>query len=270
MTYNVFERSVEDGSPVELYEFNRGSLAWRFTSADDGVIFNTKSYAAEPMERTAIESTQERQRSSIQIKVKRDNVIADMWRVSPPTDIITVTVTRYHRGDTEGVVIWMGRVTNVEWSGAMSTLNCEPVFTSMQRPGLRRNYQRQCPHVLYSGACGVSMAAEKVTGPVAAISGTNLTVTGLNAYADGYFSGGFVEWETVTGIFERRFISSHVGNVITLAQAFYGIAIGQSVNAYPGCDHTLTTCTSKFSNKDNYGGFPYIPIKNPMGGESVF
>jgi hypothetical protein len=52
--------------------------------------------------------------------------------------------------------------------------------------------------------------------------------------------------------------------------AFDGIAVGQAVTLYPGCDHTTTTCDGKFSNLNNYGGFPHIPTKNPFGGSPIF
>lgn len=35
--------------------------------------------------------------------------------------------------------------------------------------------------------------------------------------------------------------------------------LGDAFTAYPGCDKQITTCDSKFNNKSNFGGFPYIP-----------
>jgi hypothetical protein len=35
---------------------------------------------------------------------------------------------------------------------------------------------------------------------------------------------------------------------------------GDSFIALPGCDKTMTTCTSKFSNLTNYAGLPFIPL----------
>jgi len=41
------------------------------------------------------------------------------------------------------------------------------------------------------------------------------------------------------------------------------------VKIYPGCDRVRATCESKFDNLDNFGGFPWIPTKNPFGGSSI-
>jgi hypothetical protein len=35
---------------------------------------------------------------------------------------------------------------------------------------------------------------------------------------------------------------------------------GDTFTAYPGCDKTQNTCTSKFNNLVNFGGFPYVPV----------
>ena len=33
---------------------------------------------------------------------------------------------------------------------------------------------------------------------------------------------------------------------------------------WPGCNKLLTTCVTKFNNRDNFGGHPYIPALNPV------
>ena len=47
--------------------------------------------------------------------------------------------------------------------------------------------------------------------------------------------------------------------------------MGSTVVVLAGCDHSVTTCDTKFntpedtqSNVINYGGFPFVPGKNPF------
>jgi hypothetical protein len=47
---------------------------------------------------------------------------------------------------------------------------------------------------------------------------------------------------------------------------YYG---GVPLTLYPGCDHLKATCLAKFDNLPNYGGFPYIPARNPLDGRSI-
>ena len=47
---------------------------------------------------------------------------------------------------------------------------------------------------------------------------------------------------------------------------FYG---SSTVTLYPGCTKSRAVCKNKFDNLNNYGGFPWIPTKNPFGGSSI-
>jgi hypothetical protein len=63
---------------------------------------------------------------------------------------------------------------------------------------------------------------------------------------------------------EKRLVTGHTGNVLTLQIPFPTDVTGATAVVQPGCDHKITTCTSKFSNDINYGGFPLVPEKNPF------
>lgn len=272
MTYDARERSDDQGRPVELYTFNRDYLAWTFTSADRDVVVDMVTYKSATLRRSAIEQGSEMNRSALKLTVPRSFPIAELYRVAPPSDAVTLILRRMHDGDGELATIWTGRVVNVAWSndGTQATITCEPVFTSLRRNGLRRTYGRQCPHVLYGPDCRVNREAFRVDGQVSAVQGSIITASAWQAYPAGHFDGGFVEWEVATGIFERRFIVSHVAGDLVLANRPVGLAPGAVVRAYPGCEHTLAACNDKFQNILNYGGTPFIPQKNPFGGDPIY
>jgi hypothetical protein len=48
-----------------------------------------------------------------------------------------------------------------------------------------------------------------------------------------------------------------------------GLAVGAAVDMYAGCDRTLNTWHNRFSNAANFGGFPWIPQKNPFAGDAI-
>lgn len=270
MPYNTIETSIQDGQPVELYEFRHGLNVYRYTSADTDQVFSGNTYTAVPLSRNAIEATQEIARGALNLNCARTLPLLDLFNPLPPSDVVTLTVRRFHRDDSEAVVIWMGRVLNISWAGLQASIRCESVYTSIQRPGLRRMYQKQCPHVLYSAQCGVNRAVFRETLAVASISGLAITLTGLGAFAAGYFAGGFIEYVGAAGEIERRAIRGHSGAVLTINFQAVGLTVGASVDVFPGCDHALGTCDSKFGNRLNYGGMPYIPTKNPFGGAPIF
>ena len=80
----------------------------------------------------------------------------------------------------------------------------------------------------------------------------------------GWFVGG-----RLTAAGAQRLIVASSGGAVTLSAPIPGLTAGDAFDAYPGCDHTLGTCASKFGNQLNFGGFPYIPQKNPFTGDAI-
>lgn len=267
MTYDASETGLQTGQPVELYEFTHGATVFRYTSADTDQVFGGQAYAAVTLSRSSIEATQEIARGALTITCARTLPLLALFQPVPPSDVITAVVRRFHRDDTEAVVIWMGRILNVSWTGLQAQIRCESVHTSIKRPGLRRMYQKACPHVLYSAQCGVDREAQKVTRTVSSVSGLAVNVGSLSSG----FAGGYIEWTPAAGIVERRAIRSQSGAVLTVNFQPVGLSPGDSVDVFPGCDHTMgASGCAKYSNVVNFGGMPYIPTKNPFDGTPVF
>lgn len=264
MTYDAREKSMQSGEPIEMYHFANNMNTWRYTSAASAITYGGNTYAPALIKRGAIDFTTEKGRNNLKLTTARDFAIADLFRIMPPTDVVTINVYRAHAGETTGAVIWSGRVLNCEWSDSTASLVCEPVSSSLQRVGLRRMYQRQCPHVLYGTACGVNKASFDLSALLTYVNGLTLSSPQFTSAPSGYFAGGYLEFGS-----EKRFITSHTGADITLNIPLYGLQAGDTVTVYAGCDHSLATCASKFSNTANYGGFPYIPRKNPFGSSII-
>jgi uncharacterized phage protein (TIGR02218 family) len=270
MTHDSREKSHQDGQPVELYEFSRGEVRWYYTGSTNPITYNSREWEPALLSRTGLELTDEKGRGNLKITCQRDFPVADLFRVTPPTDVILFSLHRLHVGETSGVVVWMGRILNAAWTGAKAELSCEPVATSLQRPGLRRLYQRGCPHVLYGSACGVVKAGFAATATLTAVSGATLTSAAFGAQAAGYYAGGFIEYDNGDGTLERRFILDHSGSNVVINIPLTSLAVGSQITAYPGCDHTTSTCRLKFANLNNYGGMPYMSPKNPFGGSALY
>jgi uncharacterized phage protein (TIGR02218 family) len=273
MAYATYEDSTYDGNPIELFEFARGaSEYWRYTSADTDQSYLGETYRAIAIQRNGLEVSQNVETVSLVVTMPVTADLPQLYIASPPSSPIAFTLRRYHGGDTEVVSIWPGRVVNVEFKEEIAEVTCESVYTSLKRPTLRRLYQRSCPHVLYNevvGSCNLNKDAFKVTATLSAVSGVTLTSPTFGGYLAGYFTGGFVE-VTSGGHINRRFVVDHSGSDITLNLQLTGAAVGFDIDAYPGCAHNLSDCQYKFNNILNYGGTPWIPDKNPLGGTKVF
>jgi uncharacterized phage protein (TIGR02218 family) len=270
MAYEDFEEGAE-GYPVELYLFKRGlSERYTLTSSNEVITFDSEDYFPIQIQRATIEQNSEMERQPLNIKIQRDADVLQNFVGFPPTEIMTVTIFRFHNNDTptpEVVTLWAGRVLSVDWAGSQATIHCEPVFTSLKRPGLRRKYSAQCPHILYGGECQLNNFAFSTVATVTAITnGVELFsasfVNSLDFYFGGYLQFDNREFRTIVG-------DDGAGNVI-MANSISEFEVGDQVTIFPGCAHDLDDCVNKFSNIENYGGFPYVPVINPFGGTILF
>ncbi len=271
MTYDLSEKSTYGGAPVELYQFDReGSQSWRYTSGDEDVEYLGQTYTSIPITRSRVEQSQDVNRASITVTMGSFEEFIQQFIISPPFARIGLTIRRYHQGSqTEIIALWTGRIINVFQKESKADIKCESSYSSLQRPTLRRVYSLNCPHLLYGSICQVSQTSFETVAALTAINGLTITSPAFGTHADGYYSGGIVE-SANAGVVTRRFVSNHVGNVITVNLPLYNATVGSSVNAYPGCGHNLADCNDKFGNVVNYGGFPYVPEKNPINGTSIY
>ena len=62
---------------------------------------------------------------------------------------------------------------------------------------------------------------------------------------------------------ESRSVLAQVGTTLTLDVPFATIGVGNDLAVYAGCDHSVTTCRTKFNNVANFGGHPHMINENP-------
>lgn len=267
--------------PKELYRFTEGSQVWTFTSSDADEIYSGETYHSITIGRDECEQKNELSKANINVTVSLDNEMGRRW-VKSILDIavgLTIFSKDVESGDIS--VIWKGRLASVKPDVSSIKLVFESVFTSLRRPGLRGKYQRSCPHVLYGRGCNLNKDDFAVNGPITAINGVKVTAPAAALQPDGFYNAGMIEGPDGA----LRFVVQHVGTQLTLIRPLdslgeglvnsgygygYGLAYGQfTANIYPGCDRTKETCSSKFANLNNYGGFPFIPLDNPMAGSSI-
>lgn len=272
MTFLAIEKSLQQASPDELYRFRRGVTNWFYNAGLSDVLYLGNTYTPFPIERDAIVQTKELNRNNIVLRVPRNFDVIQSFIHFPPTEIVEVEIVRRHREDTanEFSVIWNGRIVNIEWKGTIAEVICESAFTSIRRPGIHRHYQSTCPHALYGNQCRVNQQLFRDTDTVSGISGTDLTIVFAGTRADGYYDGGFLVYTDADGVVEKRMITSHVGTTVSLMAAIESLTVGASVEFFAGCKHDLDDCENKFSNLDNYGGFPFTPPFTPFGGTTIF
>ena len=275
-TYTEYEQSVEDGLPIELYDISYSGKTWHYTTNIENVTYEGNEYIAVAIQRGETEDNSDATKSDMEIKIGRDSDLGSLFKTTPPSESITITIRQYHAflgyqlPDKQTITVWKGRVTNVSWQGDELVLTAESVFSSLLRVGVTRKFSRQCTHALYGATCRVNRLNYSLEVTPTSIVGTVLSVN--HGQNNGWFAGGYIKYRNEeTGATEYRQIIASTNNTITLNAIPLGIKANKTlVTLFAGCDKTHATCKAKFNNIENYGGQPFIPIQNPFGGSTIY
>jgi len=263
MSFNSFETSISDGMPFELYEFTYGLTVYRFCTIPERVTIGTAIYDPLPISRGGIQLTEQNNKAQVSIYAPADFIVANLFKTSVPSQAIFITIKKKHYNEPEVIVEWTGRVMTAKWADAGVEMVCESTYSALSQNVNKRHYSFSCPHVLYGEECRANPSLHKLVTTVT-VSGLTLTSENFGMKPNGFYTGGTVTYQDDNYLLHTRFIFSHTGNNIVLTQQLPYLPANAQVTVYPGCDHTLETCKDKFDNVVNFGGFPWIPGKNPF------
>lgn len=268
MSYSSFETSVEAGQPVELFEFRIGLETFRYTSSQLEIVNGGLTYAPSPITRSDIgiainDSSVER----LEVIVPADNAFAAKYKTYPPGQRATFTLRRVHRPDPEAITLFKGTLRNISFSedGRQAVMQFLPLTSGFGRTIPRFTYSGQCNHMLYDARCKIDKdnPSFKHQSQVTAVSGVTITVAGVAAFSGSFadfFVAGYVEFDN-----DFRAIVAQSGDVLTLISPFGVNPLNEIVIVRAGCKQRIVEdCTNKFNNAINFGGFPWVPKKNPF------
>ena len=147
------------------------------------------------------------------------------------------------------------------------TVNSMTVLLNAAFP--RNYFLPQCNHALFDGGCGLAKTSYAVSGTVSSTGGAP-AVGAFNSsctQADGWFALGSVVWTSGVNAGLTSVVKTYANanGAFALIYPLPAIpAVGDTFTAYPGCDKTQTTCTSKFGNAAKFRGFPYVPTPETL------
>jgi uncharacterized phage protein (TIGR02218 family) len=270
MSFDPYESSVEDGQPVELYTFVIGAATYRYTSDQKDISVDTfGDFTAIPISRGKITASREKNGDLVEVRLPVSTPIALNYVLSVPGERVFLTIRRMHRPDVdqEAIVIFDGSVQQVRFEDnrTVAALSVASLAASENRQMPRLAFSGLCGHMLYDARCQIDETdgAFRFTGSVSIVSGALITVPGAGAFnaLPDFFEFGYVKFGT-----DFRPIIKQSVDVLTLQLPFTLSPLGQSVIVNAGCKHRLVTdCQDKFANVENFGGFPFVPLRNPFG-----
>lgn len=129
-----------------------------------------------------------------------------------------------------------------------------------------QTYGAQCPKTFggteYAG-CGVSLAANTVTGTLTGVTSASVFTDSARAEAADTFGAGTIAFTSGPNAGLKPLeIKSFASGVITTHEPFYYLpTVGDAYTMVRGCRKRLADCQARLggSNVENFGGFPWIP-----------
>jgi hypothetical protein len=280
MSVEKHEESRIGGEPINLYRFQHGPRDndfYGYTDFERDLISDNVLYKAIPLQRGAVNSSGTLDRTALEIRMPGNLPLPRLFTGFPPSNVVNLVILQGHVDDVDVqfLPIWSGRVLACAHQGTEATLTCEPISTSMRRVGLRRHYQYMCPHVLYGDQCRASKTAATITVTVDIASGRRIIIGGVISHRARYI-GGLAEWTAPDGRRHIRSIAEFDVDTandrtgVTLSGPSDGLLPGRQVSLSYGCSHKTQACIEWHSNIRNFGGQPFIPLKNPVGSTHPF
>lgn len=154
----------------------------------------------------------------------------------------------------------VGKITRAD--GAFRVELNGPAAALERRVG--RHYRRACDAALGDARCGfdLTQAGFHGAGAVTDRRGSEIEVSGLDAFAAGWFSLGELTWTGGAMAGQTARIAAHIEGdrvVLTLEEGAVGVEAGDTFTIVAGCDKRFETCRTKFANRLNFRGFPHMP-----------
>ena len=211
----------------------------------------------------------------------KDKFSVDNLDVAGILDAASITEVDIMAGkdDFAEILIFMVNVTDLTqgiithrrgWLGEVSLKNGQ--FVAEVR-GLAQKLQQNivelfsptCRAVFGDTRCKANLASYTVGGTVNTITSRQVFISTAMTQAAGYFSGGEIQWLTGANAGRRMEIKQFGNTQFTLVLPMpNNVAVGDTYNAIAGCDKTIGTCASRFSNAVNFRGEPYVPGMDKM------
>lgn len=276
MSYSGQDGSTEGSAPIELYKIT-GVDSFYYTSLATEFTFDGDVYKPIPISRTAPSVNDKESSGSFSVNFPFNNPFVKRYLggVAPSQD--RLEIFRAHLSDStlEVKPFLSGFVTGVKFRGTDVTVSIGGVASRMAAQIPSKTFSWMCNHVLYGEGCRVAESSFTFEFQVVSVSLDGITLAikdsgqGLAKITEdlSFFNGGTVR-VGVEGSQRMAldFQESTVLNtyLVKLMVPVDGLKVGQNISFSAGCDRSMQTCFSRFSNSERYGGFPFIPTLNPF------
>lgn len=255
-------------SSKELYRFLEGTETYAYTSSNEQEVFGGDTYLPETIGRDETTDSNNSVKATLKIRLPLRAWMAQHILASGVDSIIRLELyTKDEDGSID--IVFRGRLSSPETDNEELSAEFENVFSANRQVGARPLFQRTCRHCVFGPRCKVNIDDFKLATVVTAISADGLTLTMTGMDARNYLAGVVVLPDGT-----MRYITGYTSTTVTLirgSDVLNDAFVSGPVDVYiaPGCNQTMSVCGPVFNNMPRFGGFPWIPYKNPFDGSSI-
>ena len=265
MAFIDSERSATGSRPIELYRFTADGQSYYLTDSpvpytDDG---HTYQPSAQLRRESIVRGALSDRAPEMVISVAESEAMVQALCYEHLPVEFTVRIYRVQPGGT--AVWWDGAVAGSSSRGDRVELRCPSILDDQMKDEVpSAKFVGQCQHFLYDRHCRLDPLDWANATTITSISGVDLVVGAVAGFPDfrDYYRGGTalsLSGERRTIVAQQQ-VAPYTG--MTLFTPFRSAAAGEAITIYPGCDRKIGTCVDKFSNRDHFGGFPTVPLRN--------
>ncbi|UYZ84278.1 phage BR0599 family protein [Entomomonas sp. E2T0] len=273
MSYETIENSLADREPIRCYKFSRGALTWLYNTSSEAITRNNMRFLALTggISDSGIIRSNGSQTDNFTVIAPATIAIAKLYNEQAPSNRIYLTVYNAHRNTEKLIQCWYGAINGINNSEIDQVkIICTPNASLANKPGATQVYARQCDAVIYDTKCKVNKELYRVNGTVQQISTSSIQVIQAANYPDGWFNGGFIQFDVGSGELDRRYIENHQGATLIVWGGGVNLNLGQAINLFPGCNQATSTCQNKFDNLLNMQACPHIQGRSIFDGNPVW
>jgi uncharacterized phage protein (TIGR02218 family) len=241
----------------------RDGQAFGFTDHDKNLIIEGFTYnAATGFTPSAISSTSSLAVDNLEVEALLDSSLIEESEIMAGLyDFAEVEVFMANYAD-----VSMGKMRlRTGWFGEIEVKGGRFVaevrgLTQKLQQNIGEIYSLTCRARLGDARCTKNLAAFTFTGSITAVTSRQIFTDSALTQASGYFDQGKITFTSGLNNGISMEIKNFSNDIITTVLPLpFDVAVGNTYSIVAGCDKTLQTCITKFSNALNFRGEPHVP-----------
>lgn len=278
MSFEDLESSVESSMPREFCKIVHGTTQYRIALGNREIVASGLVYTPIAADRGVISVAGSGKDTALELTLPIDHALVKRYlNQGTPPNRIAFTLWR-QQSDGSIQQQFVGDITsmNVDDGNTMAVFRIPSrASESLLRVIPNVTCGKTCPHILYDTMCKIArtLGTTYFSTTVISKSGRTIRVDLGVTPTDPERQDWSVNGEIVhVASGERMTVAAQndtnpgvsTTTTLTMQAPIPELRVGDTVEIYAGCDHTLGTCVNKFANRQNFGGFPQLPKSNPF------